>query len=740
MTKLDDLIRNALLNLNDGSSSSFDLSKYIQDFRPSARGKAEAVVGLLNERNFPFAGQRPVFVSIGGGDGEEIEYLLRNTTATQGVLVEMGHQLAEIARGRNALLPDGKKLEVFEGDAKDRINAAIGFAHGIVAENKADYVAVSCHAVIHELFDRGREAFDPVAFFATVFSNVAVPTWFTYREPGVPEKWPPSVLLAADCSPQSILDLAEAICIRHQTLRELYPRPQIVGDGVRLNRTLAMEVLAKLFYLPDLAHEIEERSTSVDHIILTNTLWLAIGGTARTENRANITTSSAPTRSFIDLWQQFGVSVTALNEDSTTAPLAIAESQTRLIAWRLSAGSVTDAKEEVAPIVEAVNSELSVAQAALGSGDFDLLSALLISKGRAWIESVEKAAAIRLLNSVVAKVPIEHRAHLWSHYLLSIASLFAGEQVSPEMFAEKLEVLAGPVGLSLLFRAERMEFFRKADKGDEAIAVANTILPVLNQTAELADSLGRYVVGTCNFLLGSLLRYGGLYTNAWTLIDVAQQTFLAGVDSHDTELAHCYYAKAVCAAMTGVSNFDAPFDLGSETARQFAGALIQLSYSHAAWFVGNVGQSIKFASQAASLFESIGTPRYAGRAKRLVALLSWWADLESGKRPDFDTSTSTDIRAVAALTSRDQDVTWVVNWLHSLRPSKVLGLLQFAGVFGGEWEAEIEVPLPPMLEMESDGTLKWHVAQKARSLKEADAAIRKTLSIPLDRRVPLLAD
>jgi len=387
-----------------------------------------------------------------------------------------------------------------------------------------------------------------------------------------------------------------------------------------------------------------------------------------------------------------------------------------------------------------VHSELAVAEAALERFDLDLLTAVLTSKGRAWIESEDKTAAIRLLNSVISKVPVDHLAHLWSHFLLSIASLFAGEQISPEMFAEKLEVLAAPVGLSLLFRAERMEFFRKIDRGDEAIAVANTILPVLNPATDAADSLNRYVVGTCHLLLGSLLRYGGQYANAWRLIDVAQRTFLPGVDSHDTELAHCYYAKAVCAAMTGVSNFDAPFDLGSESTRQFAGALIQLSYSHAAWFLGNVAQAKHFASQAAALFESISTPRYAARASRLAALLGWWEAFESGKHPDLESSTATDGRAVAALTSRTQDLTWVIDWIHSLRPSKALGLLQFAKEYGPEWETAIEVSLPRILEMQSDGTLRWHGDQKANSLKAADAAIRRALSIPLDRRIPLLAD
>src|ERR1044072_1381772 len=70
MTDLDQLIRNALRNVNERTSSQFDLTKYIQDFRTSAREKAKAVLALLNEQNFPFAGRRPVFVSIGGGDGE----------------------------------------------------------------------------------------------------------------------------------------------------------------------------------------------------------------------------------------------------------------------------------------------------------------------------------------------------------------------------------------------------------------------------------------------------------------------------------------------------------------------------------------------------------------------------------------------------------------------------------------------------------------------------------------------
>ena len=61
-----------------------------------------------------------------------------------------------------------------------------------------------------------------------------------------------------------------------------------MADFVRVHGAVAMETLAKLFYLEDLAYEIQERSTAVDHKQLTNMLWLAIGDKARDTKRASI--------------------------------------------------------------------------------------------------------------------------------------------------------------------------------------------------------------------------------------------------------------------------------------------------------------------------------------------------------------------------------------------------------------------------------------------------------------------
>ena len=288
---------------------------------------------------------RPVFLSIGGGDASELEYLLKNSTATHGILLEGARPLAEAARRKIAPLKVlGKTLEIYEGDAKDKIGEACMNAQKQIRDGNADYIAVTCHAVIHELFDRGNQAFDPLAFFATIFEAPEISTWFTYREPGMPEKWPETVVLKADCTPQTLLRLTQAICNKHPALANLNPRPVVVGDAVRLNSAVAFEVISKLFYLDDLSHEISERSTAVNHSKLMTSLSLAIGDAARTERRASIESMSAPTQSFRTLWPRYQIDVKGLNSDDySTTLLSIPESHTRVIAYRISPPSHTPA-------------------------------------------------------------------------------------------------------------------------------------------------------------------------------------------------------------------------------------------------------------------------------------------------------------------------------------------------------------------------------------------------------------
>jgi len=734
MTSLDSQIANALAALaQNPRATQFDYAAYIRCFQQSARAKVDEVLLELNDKTRPFAKLRPVFVSVGGGDGEELANLLRRSDAQRGVLLEQSRELANLARDRNQGLQP-KAIEVIEGDAQDRIEDAIRIAAHFVEEKLGDFIAVSCHAVIHELFDRGRSGFDTVAFFGSIFSSEFT-TWFTYREPGAPEKWPPTVLLSAACSPRSLCDLASAISNRHSSFRSQIPAPMVVGDHVRLHKSLAMEVLAKLFYVNDLHHEIEERSTAVDHGTLASALWLAIGTTARQERRAQINTSSKATGSFIDHWQQLGVEVLGLGDNSSTWTLPIAESQTRLVAWRLQSEDTQVISEDL------TSEELRLTRDALTRRDEPVLSALISSRARAWIETSSSSVALGLLREVMTNTPQCQPAHLWAHFCTCISKLFAGQKVDPDWFSGEIYKHAENAGLALLFRAECMEFNRKCDNLSAALSIANELSPILNSTGSLAPGTDSYVLGTANFLMGNFLRHGGQYDLASKYIERAQSIYQQRLPSHETELAHCHYSKQVCTAMTGNSAFDASFTGAPDSKnRRFANALITLSYSHAAWFLRDAPRAKDFADEAARRFQEIDYTSYAARARNLSALLGVWLSESNQVQPDYSQLDNGLARIVRALAGHQHNTESLCTALANLRPSLVIGLLQFAEQFGNWVRPEAQVAIPGTLCVIDGTVFSWQDTINVKSLAEGNGVLRARLGIPLQLRVPLLAD
>lgn len=740
-TSLDIDIRSALAGVTlDSRRDAFDFSRYIAEFRQSAHEKANAVLSALNDPSGVFVDRKPVFVSVGGGDGEELVTLLEGSTADIGILVEYSRELAERARGRS--LQHGKRLIVVEGDAKEKILEAVSTAAEVVRSGSADFVAVTCHAVIHELFDRGHEAFDTLQFFANIFSDPDITTWFTYREPGVPEKWPEVVLVKAACSPKSLLMLSSAIRERHAYLASLKPLPQVVGDRLRLHRILAMELLVKLFYLPSLHHELQERSTAVDHTALINTIWLAIGESAKTEDRASILSYSNPTGSFQALWQRFRIDVLGLFEQNNTIQLGIAESQTRVVAWRLSSapqvpthGPKALARELGHEVSE--RPDVRVAAQAFEASDQALLAAILFSRGRAWIESSEAMRALGFLQTVRESFPDDNDFHLWSHYLLQIASLFM-EAAVPRLDLPRFCERAPRHPLAILFRAEEMEFARKSGDLDTALRIANQILQEVKHSEPTGNKvLDDYCSGTTRFLLANFARHGGLYSVAWEWLESARTYFKPGVESHDTELAHVYYAKSVCTAMTGVATFDFPRDEDRDINR-FASALIKLTYSHAAWFVNDIAHAKRFAAEAQVAFLSSGFPRYAMRAQTLTSLIGIWTCCVAGKSLDSGQQTSFERIASAFVTGAGLEQ--VVAEFHNLRPSTALGLLQFTALNPGLCDVPASIMLPKTLELCQDNILAWRAEQNVGTLNEAQLVLRANVGVSSDRRIPLLPD
>ncbi len=72
MTELDVQIQGALESLRHGTSTGeFDAVQYIAAFQQSAYDSAQSVLDLLAKQR-TFSSLRPVFLSVGGGDGAEL--------------------------------------------------------------------------------------------------------------------------------------------------------------------------------------------------------------------------------------------------------------------------------------------------------------------------------------------------------------------------------------------------------------------------------------------------------------------------------------------------------------------------------------------------------------------------------------------------------------------------------------------------------------------------------------------
>jgi hypothetical protein len=259
-------------------------------------------------------------------------------------------------------------------------------------------------------------------------------------------------------------------------------------------------------------------------------------------------------------------------------------------------------------------------------------------------------------------------------------------------------------------------------------------------TATRDNGLSRYASGTSMYLLANLLRSGGRYDLARDWVTKAEATYWRGVPSHDTELAHCHYARQICTAVMGSSEFDPPKDEAELLSKRFSGALIILSYSHAAWFLGDIPRALHHAEQAATAFAAVEADRYILRARQLQELLRVWQALDASALPTFNGIDPHLAEAIRYFSG--QQPTWpgLADWLEDQRPSMAVGLLQFARRTPQVWLRAQPLRLPYTIQVLADGMLRWTDPTLVHSLADADATLRRLMSIPTNQRIPLIAD
>lgn len=240
-------------------------------------------------------------------------------------------------------------------------------------------------------------------------------------------------------------------------------------------------------------------------------------------------------------------------------------------------------------------------------------------------------------------------------------------------------------------------------------------------------------------MFANLLRSGGLYTAALENLEETETWLVSGIDSHDTEKLHCFYARSVCGGVQGSVSFRAPFERLSDVSERFAGALIQLTYSIAAWFVDDLGRAEQYASQAATMFQTIGAVNYRMRAQTVGALLHAWHDLQAGQEPQIAALDQDLAKGLLFLAGRNNEASWFQEWFRGLRPSKAAGLLQFRHFSDRTRVLHGGIDVPVLLHVNEGSHLEWQ-SNHVSSLDEAETILRRHMGAPERNRIPLLAD
>lgn len=667
---------------------------YIPAPDQSARGGQQLGFGLVDFRG-PFTDRKPVILVMGSDASpvtEGLRSLLSAWDSPCPVLV--------LQDGGTSLLYPGTRR--YPGDLNEQLRLALADADSEIRSGSAHYVAAILRPPFSGSFTHdGAILTELVETLFAEHRNIAA-TWL--RPVSLLEGNPIGVLQGGN----------SGHLVDRLTSLNWLPRSEVrnVGSSLRLAESDAVKATLRLLGDPNgFIVSVEDTLPNYDAAI-----QLVIGTRALREMRARIDTID--NRSALTPVQDLIFSVESA---SGVEARLVADSLAQMTAYVVSDhGTATPTAAE----------PLGALRDALERDDEARASMLLSTAGRAWLEREDSGEYLALLHAVQQRFSRAAASSIWSTYLLHLNDMLHAGTPPSGVFSERDVAFATRVGLGSLFRAEAMEAARIGGATDEAATRACQLVPEL---AHLSDPTGDpawdYVTGTSMFLVANLLRRGGLYPTAEVWIRAAIVHLSAGpaTAAKNTELVHCDYALAVCAAMRGRPILS-PLSGRSEGSDLFALGLIALSNGNASWMLKDRTGAQRYAEEASEIFRRLGYSRYSKRARELADNLMLWIDLEAGSPLDRNSRAAALVSTVvgAKVTTLD---------LGSLRPSRVLGLLSFGRRFGAQDEHR-SVLLPRVL----DNSYSWQALQPAGSLREADERLRRAMGLELDHPVPLVAD
>lgn len=248
------------------NDDDIDVEIFDQQYQSGFPGEEKARNIMSKINNLDVNASEYVYVSIGGGDGSEIEYIMRNMGIRYGIIIEYsdyGYQMA--LKKKNDLAQIESTLYVLHGDIMMKLNDAIDIMKKIKKESDVHGVCVSMQSILHELPYRSPN-YDPNIFIGqilSVFNNRII----SLREPSRPEGWDREKYIHLKING---FDNKELAAVSNQISDRLrFPGKALpMADGyVRMGSDLALETLFKVLYFGDIVryrYEMDEKLTGFD--------------------------------------------------------------------------------------------------------------------------------------------------------------------------------------------------------------------------------------------------------------------------------------------------------------------------------------------------------------------------------------------------------------------------------------------------------------------------------------------
>lgn len=285
--------------------------KYHESFLLSGQHKGEAVLRQIDSLANKPELKNLAYVSLGGSEGSELEYVLKNSDISRGVLLEIDTYACQAAKLKMASLDECKEFVVLPGDILQQIQPLQDLLKAWKDEGKIEGVLFAANAVFHELPSRSK-GFNLNSFLSEIFWDWN-PCLFVTREPCEPFNWPEQVEFSVKGVSSSLLySLTEKIKFKLDFDGDIH---RCGPEYVSAPRALVAETIHKLFYLNDFDYEIQEKITSIQPDNFVSMVEKHLGKNSAFQVRLN-------SSSFSRKYQEFEISARSEDGVSLTMPLS----------------------------------------------------------------------------------------------------------------------------------------------------------------------------------------------------------------------------------------------------------------------------------------------------------------------------------------------------------------------------------------------------------------------------------